>query len=238
MASGESELAAFKTKTDLAYLTLRRAILSGELPPGERLNLDAAARQFGISKIPLREAVQRLRAQGLVVQPSSHSSAFVASLSLRELRGIFSIRGALESLAAKLAAERITGTELEILTDLHQQMERRFADQTLEPMSDLNRQFHSSIASATQITTLVELTDLTLLRIRHYRLGMQRVRHDWGNVLVEHAEILAALRDHDPGRAERAARCHVDNQTVIELGSAIDPELIDIDTDDARDASS
>src|SRR5690606_33674052 len=99
------------------------AILSGALKPGERLNVDAAAREFGFSKVPLREAVQQLRAKGLVVQPSSHGSAYVASLSLRELRGIFSIRGALESLAARLAAERITEGELEILEDLHAQME-------------------------------------------------------------------------------------------------------------------
>ena len=226
----EQPLTGFQTKTDLVYERLRTAILNGEMRPGERLNIDAMARQLGISKIPLREAIQRLAGQGLVVQPNPHAASMVAPLSLREMRGVYLARGALEGLAARVAAETISDGELAALTELHEQMAFRYQRGTLAPLSDLNRQFHNTIADATRYATLRELTDLTLLRVQHYRVGI-RVAPAWDQVIQEHAAILAALRAHDPVAAEQAARDHVEWQLGVELAATLDPDLIDV-TDD------
>jgi DNA-binding GntR family transcriptional regulator len=226
-------LAGFQTKAELVYERLRDAILTGELRPGERVNIDALSRELGISKIPLREAVQRLTGQGLVVQPNPHAGAQVAPLSLREMRGVYLARGALEGLAARVAASTIGDAELAALQELHEQMRFRFDQDKpddLAALSGLNRRFHTGIATATHYATLQELTDLTLLRVRHYRIGV-RVEPAWGQVIAEHSAILDALRRRDADGAERAARDHVEWQLGVELRATLDPSLIDLDDD-------
>ncbi|MET7392173.1 GntR family transcriptional regulator [Dactylosporangium sp. NPDC005572] len=223
-------LAGFQTKADLVYERLRDAILTGELRPGERVNIDALSRELGISKIPLREAVQRLTAQGLVVQPNPHAGAQVAPLSLREMRGVYLARGALEGLAARVAATTVSDAELAELQELHEQMRQRCTAGDTSELSALNRRFHAGIADATHYATLRELTDLTLLRVQHYRVGV-RVEPAWGQVVTEHAAILDALRRRDADRAEMAARDHVEWQLGVELRATLDPSLIDLDDD-------
>lgn len=223
-------LAGFQTKADLVYERLRDAILSGELRPGERVNVDALSRQLGTSKIPLREAVQRLTTQGLVVQPNPHAGAQVAPLSLREMRGVYLARGALEGLAARVAATTVSDAELADLQQMHEQMRQRLLDGDHRDLSALNRRFHTGIADATHYTTLRELTDLTLLRVQHYRIGV-RVEPAWEQVITEHAAILDALRRRDAGQAEQAARDHVEWQLGVELRATLDPSLIDLDDD-------
>jgi len=223
-------LAGFQTKAELVYEQLRDAILSGELKPGERVNIDALSRQLGISKIPLREAVQRLTGQGLVVQPNPHAGATVAPLSLREMRGVYLARGALEGLAARVAATTVSDAELAELQELHEQMRHQFERGSDGELSGLNRQFHTGIATATHYATLRDLTGLTLLRVLHYRIGV-RVDPAWGQVISEHAAILDALRRHDAPAAEAAARDHVEWQLGAELRATLDPSLIDLDDD-------
>jgi DNA-binding GntR family transcriptional regulator len=223
-------LAGFQTKADLVYERLRDAILSGELKPGERVNVDALARQLGTSKIPLREAVQRLTTQGLVVQPNPHAGAQVAPLSLREMRGVYLARGALEGLAARVAATTVSDAELAELQDMHEQMRQRLIDGDHRDLSMLNRRFHTGIADATHYATLRELTDLTLLRVQHYRIGV-RVEPAWDQVIGEHSAILDALRRRDAEQAEQAARDHVEWQLGVELRATLDPSLIDLDDD-------
>jgi DNA-binding GntR family transcriptional regulator len=224
------ELTGYQTKTDLVYQRLRDAILGGDLRPGARVNIDALSRQLGISKIPLREAVQRLAGQGLIVQPNPHAGAQVAPLTLREMRGVYLARGAIEGLAARVAAQTVTAGELAELEELHEQMRFQYERGRLVPMSDLNRRFHTGIATATRYATLRELTDLTLLRVLHYRVGV-RVDPAWGQVIAEHAAILDALRSRDPEAAERAARDHLEWQLGVELAAQLDPELIDVEDD-------
>ena len=223
-------LAGFQTKADLVYERLRDAILAGELKPGERVNVDALSRQLGTSKIPLREAVQRLTTQGLVVQPNPHAGAQVAPLSLREMRGVYRARGALEGLAARVAATTVSDAELAELQEMHEQMRQRLAAGDHRDLSTLNRQFHTGIADATHYATLRELTDLTLLRVQHYRIGV-RVEPAWDQVISEHSAILDALRRRDAEQAERAAREHVEWQLGVELRATLDPSLIDLDDD-------
>ncbi|WP_433089122.1 GntR family transcriptional regulator [Dactylosporangium sp. CA-052675] len=223
-------LDGFQTKADVVYDRLRQAILAGELRPGARINIDALSRSLGISKIPLREAIQKLTGQGLVVQPNPHAGAHVAPLSLREMRGVYLARGAMEGLAARVAATTIGDGELDELQELHEQMRFQFERGRLTPMSELNRRFHTGIATATRYATLREMTDLALLRVQHYRVGV-RVDPAWGQVITEHAAILDALRRHDPDDAERAARDHVEWQLGVELRAQLDPELIDLDDD-------
>src|ERR1700761_4725232 len=100
----EKPLEPSASKADLGYARLSPAILDGTMKPLARLNADEIARRLGVSKIPVREALQRLEIQGLVTQ-TQHAGASVAPLSETEIDGIRYARLALDPLVARLAAE-------------------------------------------------------------------------------------------------------------------------------------
>src|SRR3712207_4059445 len=103
--------AIFATKADLAYTRVRELILSGELEPGAVLNQAVLAQQIGISTTPLREALKRLKQQGLV-QLDAHRDARVAPLDAEEARDLLEVRRSLDPLAASLAADRRTKQDI------------------------------------------------------------------------------------------------------------------------------
>ena len=103
-----TEMAApFPTKSDFAYTRVRELILSGELEPGAVINQATLAREIGISTTPLREALKRLKQQGLV-ELDAHRDARVARLDAEEARDLLEVRRSLDPLAAFLAADRRT----------------------------------------------------------------------------------------------------------------------------------
>ncbi|GAA2354731.1 GntR family transcriptional regulator [Dactylosporangium salmoneum] len=210
-----------QTKADQVHERLRAAILSGSLPPGARLNVDALSRDLGIGKVPLREAVQRLAAHGLVTQPGPHSGAQVATLSLTELRGLLVTHAALEALSARLAAATVADAELAALQELHEQM--RAGSGPADCLPGLSDRFHAAIAAATGNAPLCELLERTRLRLRHYRVAVRRTP-PWPTVIAEHASLLDALRRRDAPAAERAARDHAE----WHLPADLDPALADL----------
>ena len=101
----------FATKSDFAYLRLREMILSGELAAGAVLNQATLAPAIGISTTPLREALRRLKSEGLV-ELGAHRDARVSALTVEEARDLLEVRRSLDPLAAALAAERRTKADL------------------------------------------------------------------------------------------------------------------------------
>jgi len=191
------------------YAELRRAILRGKLRPGTRLVETRLADMLGVSRTPIREAVSKLEAEGLVVrQPSG---GVVVGDTEAELLEIYGIRMRLEGYAARLAAERATPEE-------RTELERAFRDgaavlesHSADERAQHNRRFHRLIAEASHSPRLQRLIgeyydyllseemapfhdpDLTL---RHHR---------------EHEEILEAVRARDGARAEASIQTHLDS---------------------------
>ena len=95
---------------------LRRAIVTGELQPGEQVLQDALAERFGVSRVPLREALKILEGEGQVVY-RPHRGYFVAELDVDDLREVYRIRDLLESEAVRVAVREVTAEDLERLTD-------------------------------------------------------------------------------------------------------------------------
>ena len=107
MALGSSPDVKFRTKQEYVYQSLRGAIMRGELAPGQRLVIDDIARRLEVSAIPIREALQSLQSEGLVVS-APHVGATVASISQDEVHEVFSIMEGLETVAVREAAARLT----------------------------------------------------------------------------------------------------------------------------------
>src|SRR5207248_1577068 len=136
-----------RTKQEFVCQTLRQAILSCELRPGERLVIDDLARRLLVSIIPVREALQVLQAEGLVLTVP-HVGATVAPVSRESILDVFTVLEGLEVVATRLVAERGSEEALATLARLVAAMDVTEDRGRLEEWADLNTQFHHAISAA------------------------------------------------------------------------------------------
>lgn len=198
-----------RTKQEFAYQTLRDAITRCELHPGERLVIDDLARRLHISAIPVREAIQMLQAEGLVVSVP-HTGVTVAPVTSESIQDIFALLEGLETVASRLVAERARPDELDELAKLVEDMDDAVAQQRHTDWAQLNRQFHRMISELTGLPMLAEMTERVLARwerIRRYFFSGVLV-HRIDQAQEEHREIIAAMRVADLARVETAIRQH------------------------------
>lgn len=232
MAVFDDPIAPMPSKSDLVYEQIRAAIFDGRLKPGDRLNADGIGRELHVSKIPVREALKRLEAAGVIVQ-EPFMGARVARISPREWRGVFLIRIELEGLAARLAAESISEADVAELRTIHHEMESLHAAGELEPMSAKNRLFHRVIGRAAGYKTLSDLVEQVLLTLARTRVVMEVDPGVWRQVIDEHAEIILALSNRDPVAAEEAVQTHFRRQ----LESTLQRRALSLDADEWPDDS-
>lgn len=214
MMSFASQPVVVGTKASIVRDRLAEAIISGEFKPGDRLVLDELARELGISKIPLREALSSLEGAGLVVT-SPHAGPRVAPLPLNEIRGVYLVREAIESMAMELAADTLTEDGVEQLAKLNDQMRVEYDAGDLAALGELNAQFHLVIARATGYATIVESIEDLLIKVRRYRVLLEGMPA-WPRAIEEHDIVIAALRAGDTDGAVAAMRAHVRHQGELE----------------------
>lgn len=130
-----------QTREDFVIDELREAIVRGHFKPGEKLDQEEIAELLNVSRIPVRQALRTLTAEGLV-KMYPHRGAVVAELSLEELEEIYFLRGALEGIAARLAAPKMDEEHLAQLQAILEKMDQ-LTD--LDEWLDLNRDFHNTI---------------------------------------------------------------------------------------------
>lgn len=209
MALGSSPDVRFRTKQEYVYQWLRGAIMRGELAPGQRLVIDDIARRLEVSAIPIREALQSLQAEGLVVS-APHIGATVAPISQDEIHEVFAIMEGLETVAVREATARLTSEQGDSLATIVSDMDRAVERQQYESWAEMNGRLHRSIGDVAAMPLLREMTDRALSRWERLR------RHYFQGVLVprveqaqrEHRELLGALLARDPDEAERVVRGH------------------------------
>ncbi|MFG2569310.1 GntR family transcriptional regulator [Streptomyces sp. NPDC048567] len=211
-----TRLPKVQSKADQAYESLRNAIADGHLSPGERINMDELARNLGISKIPIREAVKRLESEGLVTS-RVHSGVVVSHVDEKEMRGVFLAREAIDGLVARLAAENADDRLLSDLDRVQEEMRAALRTGDTDELQRLNSEFHRHLAEASGYSILSELTEQLLLTIRRYRITAPMDIDNWAAVVVEHDVILDALRRGDGPSAAAAAQAHTSSQAGHEV---------------------
>jgi DNA-binding GntR family transcriptional regulator len=198
-----------QTLTGRVYEQLRDAICSGALPPGQKLVIDGLAREMGVSITPVREALGRLQREGLVAD-SPYSGVRVSDLSLAELRELYTIRGVLEGLAVRMAAERLTAAALrEIRRDLTF-LEEATANGDVAAFREHNLRFHDAILAGCRSTPLLEMIAQITRNTERYRRA--------GNIVLgqpyldaaetEHQRLMTLLEQRRGEDAEALARNH------------------------------
>jgi DNA-binding GntR family transcriptional regulator len=203
-----------------AYDLLLEAIETGALSAGTRLRESELADRFRISRTPVREALKRLEAQGLVLH-EPHHGAVVARLDYSQMIELYHMREVLEGTAAGLAATQATATELEILREMVVRDEGLLGEPAA--LAATNRIFHRQIGLSARnryLNTMLENMRLSLALLSGTTLGVP----DRGAESVkEHAAIVAAIEARDPAAAERAARMHIRNAFKVRVGLTHEP---------------
>jgi DNA-binding GntR family transcriptional regulator len=201
----------FATKSDLAYTRVRDLILSGTLAPGAVLPQGALAQQIGISTTPLREALRRLKQEGLV-ELDAHRDARVRPLDATEARDLLELRRSLDPLAASLAAQRRTDTDVDDLRAALDGLESLSASPSIAQLESHHR-FHAAIHRASHNALLVQTLDgLWVKTDRYRRHGLQSGRSDdeLEARATEHRQLFEAVRDGDADAAAELMRRHVE----------------------------
>jgi len=199
---------------------LLEAILSRVLVPGERLLIDEIADHFGISKIPVREAIKALEVAGwLDSQP--RRGTYVRTLSRDELEEVFEMRRVLEPYAARKAAERRTDAQLAELKELIATGNEALKRKDVIATSRVNSRFHTVIAEAVGNEILAAtLTDLSA-RIRRYYADLDWIKRC--ESFADHRRIYEALRDRDAELAEKLTVLHIGSTERMAVAKLEEP---------------
>jgi len=187
---------------------MRERILDGSLSPGQRLVEGRISADFDVSRIPVREALRHLAAEGLVtIEP--RRGATVTRFTDEQVQDLIEVRANLEALNAKLASKRKDPQLTERLRQMLAEGDRLADANDLVELARVNQRFHDTLASAAGNSVLQDvmrsLRDRTMLLFTPY--NRLRVRQNW----EEHAAILRAVLNADPELASVLALCHVQN---------------------------
>jgi len=198
-----------RNKQEHAYSVLRERILSGVYGPGYRLVIDALAREFGSSAIPIREAVRRLEAEGLV-QYQANTGPRVREVDEAAFADTLSVLALLEGHATALAAPQVSGEDCQRLRRVNAAMEQGLAAGDRLRFADLNRQFHFFIYERCPNAYLVENIDQAWHRLDAVRRTVFLYIPDRGRAsLAEHEQIVRLLESGAPaGEIESYVREH------------------------------
>ncbi len=206
LAAGDSSQRGHRTLAEKAFDTLHTAIITGQLRPGDRLPIEELAALLEMSPMPIREAVRRLDAAGLV-ENIPHRGARVTELSIRDLAEVYEARLALEVLAVRRAAERFTAAQA---ADARRSLAilNEYADEASAAASQAHTRFHFALYEAADSAWLLRLILPGWETSERYCLELPDVRR-LAQRAAEHEEMLAACEAHDPDRAGRVLRDHL-----------------------------
>jgi DNA-binding GntR family transcriptional regulator len=205
-----------RTITEQVLARLRDMILTGALVPGSRIDQNDLARRFGVSVVPVREALARLQSSGLV-RIIPHRGVFVEELSAEELIDIYSVREVLEEQAARLAADRLTDADVEAIERIAQQSEAAAYANDYEVFLQLNNEFHFTIYRAAHRRHLFQIIQrLWDQSARYRRLQLHAFPDRAIASLLEIQAIVAACRRRDADALGYMVRYKV-HQTIVGL---------------------
>lgn len=199
---------AHASLTDKAYRTLVQKIVTLELAPGSVLTESRLMREMKIGRTPIREAIQRLIAEGLVTH-LHHRGMLVADIRAADVQQINEFRGQMEGYAARLGATRMTPEQMDEVQRIHAALDKALADVDADRFVAEDRRFHALLARGADNRYLEDVC--TRLYNLHLRLWyyLYKKRGGLKETVHEHQELIEALIRRDPEQSELAMRNYV-----------------------------
>ncbi len=188
-----------------AYTLILEAIEAGIYKPGDRLVESELAERLGVSRTPVREALQRLETQSMLTRDGR--SLIVASLDHNQLAELYVVRTELEGLAARLAARHATDEEIRVLRAMVEE-DRKLRDNPLE-LSRANKRFHRQIHLASHNRFLVQQLDLVHRSMALMATTSLAAEGRSEVAMAEHDQIVSAIEAHDGEAAYQALKTHI-----------------------------
>ncbi len=191
---------------DVVFNTLRKAILTGELKPGERLMEIHLANRLGVSRTPIREAIRKLELEGL------RRGAEVAQITEKSLKDVLEVRRALDALCVELACDRIDEEATQQLKKACEEFERATETKDATTIAKADVELHDIIVRATGNQRLIQLINNLSEQMYRYRFEYIKDENRHDNLIDEHRMIYESIVKRDKEGAARAAKIHIDNQ--------------------------
>lgn len=198
---------------DVVFNTLRDAILTGKLVPGERLMENQLAEKLGVSRTPVREALRMLELENLV-ELVPRKGAQVLDMSEKDIVNILEVRSALEGLATSVACKKMSKEDLQQLKNMEVDFEKAVAENDVEHFVDIDEDFHDLIFAATENDKLINI--FRNLRIQLYRYRMAQAKNNetsMSTIVAHHRSIIRAIENHDVEEGASIAQGHIKYQT-------------------------
>ena len=214
----ESPIAS-QTVSDKVYQWIKNAIINGDFKPGERIVQDDLTKYLRVSRTPVRDALQRLSTEKLVVITPFHG-AEVFALSKKSLDEIYEVRILLESFAAQNACEYITFDEVAELERINNQIaENKFSHQQY---MQLDREFHHLLCRTAKSDYIMEILTAAWDKSDPYKSIYFTLPASADHTIAEHAEIIDSIRSRDKAALERSIRLHLTDvvDTISRLSKA------------------
>ena len=216
------ESRAFETTRDWIVDHLRREIIRGQLLPGERLNQSELGRRFGVSRMPVRDALHALHAEGLVTLHPRHG-ARVMAIDLVRCRNVYQIREVVEGWAIEQAVPRMQRRHLQRIQKLGERLSAAKRVDDVSEWLEIDRQFHLAtyepLDNPELMQIVVELWNATQQLRRAYCMLPGALEKAY----AYHAELLGAIADRDAQRAGELERAHI-RETLRSVAAHLDAE--------------
>ncbi len=196
---------------DVVFNTLRQAILTGEMKPGERLMEIHLANKLGVSRTPIREAIRKLELEGLVIM-IPRRGAEVAQITWKSLKDVLEVRRALDVLAVELACDRMTKEQLEELSRACENFAEATKTKDIRAIAQADVVLHDLIVESTGNNRLIQLVSNLAEQMYRYRFEYIKDASQHDRLIQEHNDIYQSILHKDKESAAEAVRSHIDNQ--------------------------
>ena len=196
---------------DVVFNTLRQAILTGELKPGERLMEIHLANKLGVSRTPIREAIRKLELEGLVTM-IPRRGAEVAQITEKSMNDVLEVRRALDALCVELACDRISQEELQHLKKACDTFEEAVKTKDVKQIAQADVALHDIIVESTGNQRLIQLVNNLSEQMYRYRFEYIKDSSQHERLVEEHKVIYESIVKKDKETASHMAKVHIDNQ--------------------------
>lgn len=207
-----------KSLSNQVYERLHREILEGKLLPGTRIKQEELTGRLGVSRTPIREAIQRLEAEGLIYLVR-RSTAVVSTIARRQVEEIFQLRTLLEGYAAEKAAESLDERAINKLRELIREMDEHHSAKDVQKLLLKNEEFHRTICSRAGNATLLGMLEQIWRDIRRLRFNYLSTPEGHRHSTREHKALVDALERRDKELIYKIVREHANRTMVGILGT-------------------
>lgn len=205
---------------DIVFKTLREAIITGDLKPGERLMEIKLANELGVSRTPVREAIRKLELEGLVIM-TARKGTEVAPINEKDLREVLEIRKSLESLACELACKNATPEDVVKMRVLNEAINTAVNADNIEEITKKDVEFHETIYAMTKNDRLIHMLHQLKEHVFRYRFEYIKDMKNKETIVDEHNKIIKAIEQKNTKAACREIERHIEVQEKYILNTLI-----------------